>query len=93
MAIGSARRAKENSPAIYRWVWADESVESRRDDRNHARPEPRPNGGVFRPCGTTFRHPAAPACPWWAAKAWLYSTENSEEPLMNADEPLMQKNF
>ena len=78
--IGSARRAKENSPAIYRWVWADEGVRVPEGRQKSCPPCAQAQRGFFRPCGTTARHPAAPAFPWWAAQARLYSTEISEEP-------------
>ena len=102
MKIGSARRAKENSPAIYRWVWTDEGVRVPEGRQKSCPPCAQAQRGFFRPygtfwlpapgpamnrraifgrpCGTTARHPAAPVFPWWAAKAWLYSTEISEEP-------------
>ena len=58
MEFGSARRAKENSPAIHRWVLEQAVPKSRRDDRT---PVGLGRQGVHdfcRPCGT-YPHPCA----------------------------------
>ena len=49
--IGSARRRKRIAQRFIAGSGRTRACESRRDDRNHALPAPKPNGGSFVPAG------------------------------------------